>query len=121
MINFILIILTTNFHLINYNNSNEWTYLFNGKNLDGWEIKIRNHEIGNNFKSNQVYEKDTSYLRNFNKTNTGQNVLAFGDIKSFPLSIITRIVFTLPKINSVFWDKTRCLGSSNLPLLPSFI
>ena len=46
MINFILIILTANFHLINYNNSNEWTYLFNGKNLDGWEIKIRNHEIG---------------------------------------------------------------------------
>ena len=51
MITFILIILTANLHLINYNNSNEWTYLFNGKNLDGWEIKIRNHEIGINFKN----------------------------------------------------------------------
>ena len=70
-------------------------------------------EIGNNFKSNQVYEKGTYYLRIFNKTNTGQYVLAVGDIESFPLSVIARMVFTLPKINSAFWDETRCLGKKN--------
>jgi len=30
-------------------NDNNWEYLFNGKNLDGWEIKIRNHQLGDNY------------------------------------------------------------------------
>jgi len=34
--------------LLNPNDSN-WEYLFNGKNLDGWEIKIRNHQLGDNY------------------------------------------------------------------------
>ena len=34
--------------LVNPNDSN-WEYLFNGKNLDGWEIKIRNHQLGDNY------------------------------------------------------------------------
>ena len=38
---------------------NNWEYLFNGKNLDGWEIKIRNHELGNNF-NNTFKVKDGS-------------------------------------------------------------
>ena len=29
--------------------NNEWEYLFNGKNLDGWKIKIRGHKLGDNF------------------------------------------------------------------------
>ena len=33
---------------MNPNDSN-WEYLFNGKNLDGWEIKIRNHQLGDNY------------------------------------------------------------------------
>ena len=28
---------------------NEWIQLFNGKNLDGWHVKIRNYELDNNF------------------------------------------------------------------------
>jgi hypothetical protein len=27
----------------------EWIQLFNGRNLDGWEVKIRNHDLGDNF------------------------------------------------------------------------
>ena len=77
------------------------------KNGTGLALKLVN------FKSNQVYEKGTYYLRIFNKTNTGQYVLAVGDIESFPLSVIARMVFTLPKINSAFWDETRCLGKKN--------
>ena len=38
---------------------NNWEYLFNGKNLDGWEIKIRNHELGDNF-NNTFKVKDGS-------------------------------------------------------------
>ena len=37
--------------LFSCSNDNDWTYLFNGKNLDGWEIKIRNHQIGDNYKN----------------------------------------------------------------------
>ena len=29
--------------------NNEWEYLFNGKNLDGWKIKIKGHKLGDNF------------------------------------------------------------------------
>lgn len=36
-----------------------WEYLFNGKNLDGWEIKIRNHELGYNY-NNTFKVKDGS-------------------------------------------------------------
>ena len=32
-------------------NNDKWEYLFNGKNLEGWEIKIRGHELGKNYKN----------------------------------------------------------------------
>ena len=41
------------FYLLNFFNlniNNDWVYIFNGKNLDGWEIKIRNHKLGDNYK-----------------------------------------------------------------------
>ena len=41
------IILFINFLLPN----NDWTYIFNGENLDGWKIKIRNHKLGVNYKN----------------------------------------------------------------------
>lgn len=40
-------------------NDNNWEYLFNGKNLDGWEIKIRNHQLGDNY-NNTFKVKDGS-------------------------------------------------------------
>ena len=39
------------FLFISCDNEPEWEYLFNGENLDGWEIKIREHKIGENFKN----------------------------------------------------------------------
>ena len=39
------------FLFISCNNDQEWKYLFNGENLDGWEIKIREYKIGENFKN----------------------------------------------------------------------
>lgn len=32
-------------------NKNEWEYLFNGENLDGWKIKIRGYKLGENYKN----------------------------------------------------------------------
>ena len=43
-----------NLNLIDSNSStdeNDWEVLFNGKNLDGWEMKIRGKELGDNFKN----------------------------------------------------------------------
>lgn len=31
------------------NNQNNWLYLFNGKNLDGWVVKVHHHELGDNY------------------------------------------------------------------------
>jgi hypothetical protein len=31
------------------NKDNEWQSLFNGKNLDGWVVKINHHELGDNY------------------------------------------------------------------------
>ena len=65
-------------------------------------------EVGEKFKSNREYNKGTYYIRVFNQNNTGQYVLAVGDIESFPISVIIKILFTLPSINSAFWDDVSC-------------
>ena len=31
--------------------NNQWEYLFNGKDLDGWKIKINGHELEDNYKN----------------------------------------------------------------------
>ncbi len=31
------------------NQENEWQYLFNGRNLDGWVVKFHHHELGDNY------------------------------------------------------------------------
>jgi len=35
--------------LKNENGDKEWQSLFNGKNLDGWIVKINHHEVGDNY------------------------------------------------------------------------
>ena len=42
-------ILFTNY--LNTDNNSEWTYLFNGKDLDGWEMKIAGFEFNNNYRN----------------------------------------------------------------------
>ena len=46
------------FLFISCNNDQEWKYLFNGESLDGWEIKIREHKIGENFKNTFKVDND---------------------------------------------------------------
>ena len=65
-------------------------------------------EIGEKFKSNRFYKKGTYYIRVYNESNTGQYVLAVGETESFPFTVLVRMLFTMPKINSAFWDNVEC-------------
>ena len=65
-------------------------------------------EIGEKFKSNRFYKEGTYYIRVYNETNSGQYVLAVGETESFPFTVIVRMLFTMPKINSAFWDNVEC-------------
>ena len=38
-------------NFLSFQDNEKWIYLFNGENLDGWEIKIRNHKLGDNYKN----------------------------------------------------------------------
>ena len=76
------------------------------------ELKGKPHyyriDSDSKFKSNRVYKEGTYYLHIFNRFNTGRYVLAVGDTESFPFTVIVRMLFTMPKINSAFWDDVNC-------------
>ena len=38
-------------NFLTFQDNEKWIYLFNGENLDGWEIKIRNHKLGDNYRN----------------------------------------------------------------------
>jgi len=39
----------------------EWIQLFNGKNLDGWKIKVKGHELGDNY--NDTFRVEDGVLK----------------------------------------------------------
>jgi len=45
----------------NENNNEEWTPLFNGKDLTGWDIKIKDHPLNENYKN--TFRVEDSMLR----------------------------------------------------------
>ena len=102
-------ILDSDFQLIDYKDgeSFEWWPWYEKHGKKWYWI---GPEIGQKFKSNRVYEKGTYYIKVFNEDNSGQYVLAVGDIESFPITVIAKLLFTLPKINSIFWDDVECPG-----------
>ena len=51
-------------------NNQKWIHLFNGENLDGWEIKIKNHNLGDNY-------------RNTFKVNDGSLKVSYENYESF--------------------------------------
>ena len=65
-------------------------------------------EYGKDFKSNIVFNPGTYYIKVYNKSNTGNYVLAVGDIEKFTPIVIAKMVFTLPKINKKFWNPNNC-------------
>ena len=65
-------------------------------------------EMGENFRHTKIFEAGTYYIRVSNKSNRGHYVLAVGDIESFPVGVMARMLRDLPKINRIFWKNANC-------------
>ena len=65
-------------------------------------------EYGEGFKSSNVFDAGTYYIKVYNKDNIGKYVLAVGDIEKFTPLVIAKTIVTLPIINKKFWDKSNC-------------
>ncbi|TDD94712.1 3-keto-disaccharide hydrolase [Flavobacterium cellulosilyticum] len=55
---------TSYFSKINGSSDSDWQTLFNGKNLDGWIVKINHHEVGDNY-ANTFRVKDGKIQVNY--------------------------------------------------------
>ncbi len=65
-------------------------------------------EFGENFKHSEIWDPGTYYIRVYNENNLGNYVLATGDIESFPIGVMARMLRELPKINRIFWKDADC-------------
>jgi len=65
-------------------------------------------EYGKDFKSSNVFDAGTYYIKVYNKYNIGKYVLAVGDIEKFTPIVIAKAIITVPRINKKFWDKNNC-------------
>ncbi|MDB4598212.1 hypothetical protein OAI40_03245 [Candidatus Pseudothioglobus singularis] len=68
-------------------------------------------EIGKNFLSDRVYKAGTYYIKVFNKTNTGQYIMAVGDIEKFSFTDIVGLLFSMGDIEDEYWDPSLCASS----------
>ena len=68
-------------------------------------------EIGENFLSDRVYKAGTYYIKVFNDTNTGQYIMAVGDIEKFSFTDIVGLLFSMGDIENEFWDPSLCASS----------
>jgi len=76
-------------------------YLADGENFE-WT------PWGQNFASNEVFKAGTYYIKVFNNSNTGQYILAVGDIEKFSFTDIIGLIFSLGDIEDEFWDASKC-------------
>ena len=91
-------------------------YLADGENYDwvpwyeeyGKQWYWNGPEVGEKFLSNEVFKAGTYYIKVFNKTNTGQYVIAVGDIEKFSFTDIVGLIFSMGKIEDEFWDPDKC-------------
>ena len=65
-------------------------------------------EIGKNFLSDRIYKAGTYYIKVFNETNTGQYIMAVGDIEKFSFTDIVGLLFSMGDIENEFWDPSLC-------------
>ena len=57
MINYFIILSL----FLDFSQNNDWVYLFNGEDLEGWQVKIKNHELGDNY--NNTFKVSNGYLK----------------------------------------------------------
>ena len=65
-------------------------------------------EVGKNFLSDRVFKAGTYYIRVFNNSNTGQYIMAVGDIEKFSFTDIVGLLFSMGDIEDEFWDPSLC-------------
>ena len=100
-------ILNTNFEEI---------YNVNGDNFKWWSWYEKygkkwywvGPEFGKDFKSTNIFNQGTYYIKVYNNNNLGNYVLATGDIEKFNPLVIGKMLIVLPKINKKFWNKNNC-------------
>ena len=100
-------VLDSDFHLL---------YLADGENFKwtpwyeeyGKQWYWNGPEIGQNFASNKVFKAGTYYIKVFNHSNTGQYILAVGDIEKFSVTDIVGLFFSMGKIENEFWESKQC-------------
>ena len=100
-------VLDSDFHLL---------YLADGENFEwtpwyeeyGKQWYWNGPEIGQNFASNRVFKAGTYYIKVFNNANTGQYILAVGDIEKFSLTDIVGLIFSMGEIENAFWESKQC-------------
>ena len=91
-------------------------YLADGENFEwtpwyeeyGKQWYWNGPEIGQNFASNEVFKAGTYYIKVFNNSNTGQYIMAVGDIEKFSITDIVGLIFSMGKIEDEFWDPSLC-------------
>ena len=91
-------------------------YLADGENFEwipwyeeyGKQWYWNGPEIGQNFASNEVFKAGTYYIKVFNNSNTGQYIMAVGDIEKFSFTDIVGLIFSMGKIEDEFWDPSLC-------------
>ena len=94
-------------------------YLADGENFEwtpwyeeyGKQWYWNGPEIGKNFLSNEVFKAGTYYIKVFNNSNTGQYIMAVGDIEKFSITDIVGLLFSMGKIEDEFWDSSKCTSS----------
>ena len=65
-------------------------------------------EVGEKFLSDRVYEAGTYYIKVFNDPNTGQYIMAVGDIEKFSFTDIVGLLFSMGDIEDEYWDPSLC-------------
>ena len=65
-------------------------------------------EFGKDFKSTNIFNQGTYYIKVYNNNNLGNYVLATGDIEKFNALVIGKMMLVLPKINKKFWNVNNC-------------
>jgi hypothetical protein len=68
-------------------------------------------EVGENFLSNEVFKAGTYYIKVFNNSNSGQYIIAVGDIEKFGFTDIVGLIFSMGKIEDEFWNPSLCASS----------
>ena len=91
-------------------------YLANGESFEwtpwyeeyGKQWYWNGPEVGESFLSDRVFKAGTYYIRVFNNSNTGQYIIAVGDIEKFSFTDIVGLIFSMGKIEDEFWNPSLC-------------